>query len=180
MVVAEHVMFLMRAISFGLIDRVPRAVREAQAIIAVQQKEERREFRRLASGLPVNYFVFWNVLMSSFTCCTRYLVLFILFPSFLPLLLLYRLFTAVAAFNVFPLLPPFYRCYRIFTAVIVFYRCYCCRRCTVFYRSYRCCRLFTDVAVSLPLLSLLPSCYCLLYTSPSPRDQRGSRMPSSA
>ena len=23
-------------------------------------------------------------------------------------------------------------------------------------------------------------CYCLLYTSPSPRDQRGSRMPSSA
>ena len=26
---------------------------------------------------------------------------------------------------------------------------------------------------------LLPTC-CLLYTSPSPRDQRGSRMPSSA
>ena len=25
-----------------------------------------------------------------------------------------------------------------------------------------------------------PSCACLLYTSPSPRDQRGSRMPSSA
>ena len=24
------------------------------------------------------------------------------------------------------------------------------------------------------------ACYCLLYTSPSPRDQRGSRMPSSA
>ena len=24
------------------------------------------------------------------------------------------------------------------------------------------------------------SCFCLLYTSPSPRDQRGSRMPSSA
>ena len=24
------------------------------------------------------------------------------------------------------------------------------------------------------------SCACLLYTSPSPRDQRGSRMPSSA
>ena len=24
------------------------------------------------------------------------------------------------------------------------------------------------------------SCLCLLYTSPSPRDQRGSRMPSSA
>ena len=29
-------------------------------------------------------------------------------------------------------------------------------------------------------LSLLPSGICLLYTSPSPRDQRGSRMPSSA
>ena len=27
---------------------------------------------------------------------------------------------------------------------------------------------------------LLQSKYCLLYTSPSPRDQRGSRMPSSA
>ena len=26
----------------------------------------------------------------------------------------------------------------------------------------------------------VPSCACLLYTSPSPRDQRGSRMPSSA
>ena len=25
-----------------------------------------------------------------------------------------------------------------------------------------------------------PTCSCLLYTSPSPRDQRGSRMPSSA
>ena len=28
--------------------------------------------------------------------------------------------------------------------------------------------------------SLIYSCICLLYTSPSPRDQRGSRMPSSA
>ena len=28
--------------------------------------------------------------------------------------------------------------------------------------------------------SVLPSICCLLYTSPSPRDQRGSRMPSSA
>ena len=27
---------------------------------------------------------------------------------------------------------------------------------------------------------LPPVCLCLLYTSPSPRDQRGSRMPSSA
>ena len=26
----------------------------------------------------------------------------------------------------------------------------------------------------------IPFCVCLLYTSPSPRDQRGSRMPSSA
>ena len=32
-----------------------------------------------------------------------------------------------------------------------------------------------------PGLRLYPvSCCCLLYTSPSPRDQRGSRMPSSA
>ena len=28
--------------------------------------------------------------------------------------------------------------------------------------------------------SAKPSCYCLLYTSPSPRDKRQSRMPSSA
>ena len=32
--------------------------------------------------------------------------------------------------------------------------------------------------LALPLLVLLN--FCLLYTSPSPRDQRGSRMPSSA
>ena len=29
-------------------------------------------------------------------------------------------------------------------------------------------------------VSYAPSASCLLYTSPSPRDQRGSRMPSSA
>ena len=34
------------------------------------------------------------------------------------------------------------------------------------------------VLVVVPL-STVPNC-CLLYTSPSPRDQRGSRMPSSA
>ena len=35
--------------------------------------------------------------------------------------------------------------------------------------------------LSLPLLILQRLCWpCLLYTSPSPRDQRGSRMPSSA
>ena len=32
----------------------------------------------------------------------------------------------------------------------------------------------------LPFSKALPSSACLLYTSPSPRDQRGSRMPSSA
>ena len=30
------------------------------------------------------------------------------------------------------------------------------------------------------ILDLVYNVYCLLYTSPSPRDQRGSRMPSSA
>ena len=29
-------------------------------------------------------------------------------------------------------------------------------------------------------LSIAANCSCLLYTSPSPRDQRGSRVPSSA
>ena len=36
-------------------------------------------------------------------------------------------------------------------------------------------------AISVPRLRKLAMFYnCLLYTSPSPRDQRGSRMPSSA
>ena len=66
-VVAEHVLFLLRAIFSGLVDKVPRAVREAQAIIAVQQKQERREFRRLASGLPVSFSFCCNVLRCGFT-----------------------------------------------------------------------------------------------------------------
>ena len=33
---------------------------------------------------------------------------------------------------------------------------------------------------SLWIFPMATSCCCLLYTSPSPRDQRGSRMPSSA
>ena len=38
------------------------------------------------------------------------------------------------------------------------------------------------MAIPLDLYSILNEIYhtCLLYTSPSPRDQRGSRMPSSA
>ncbi|CAM9477388.1 unnamed protein product, partial [Ectocarpus sp. 12 AP-2014] len=51
-VVGEHVLFLLKAISSGLIDKVPRVVREAQLVMAVQQREERKEFRRRASGLP--------------------------------------------------------------------------------------------------------------------------------
>eukprot|EP00829_Urostomides_striatus_P000154 TRINITY_DN10106_c0_g1_i1.p3 TRINITY_DN10106_c0_g1~~TRINITY_DN10106_c0_g1_i1.p3 ORF type:complete len:104 (+),score=51.50 TRINITY_DN10106_c0_g1_i1:30-314(+) len=35
-------------------------------------------------------------------------------------------------------------------------------------------------AVGNPVLNALRGCPCLLYTSPSPRDQRGTRMPSSA
>ena len=34
--------------------------------------------------------------------------------------------------------------------------------------------------VNPPALVFYPDVVCLLYTSPSPRDQRGSRMPSSA
>ncbi|CAM9695456.1 unnamed protein product, partial [Ectocarpus sp. 13 AM-2016] len=51
-VVGEHVLFLLKAISSGLIDKVPRVVREAQLVMAVKQREERKEFRRRASGLP--------------------------------------------------------------------------------------------------------------------------------
>ena len=35
-------------------------------------------------------------------------------------------------------------------------------------------------AIRCAQLGLKTACVCLLYTSPSPRDQRGSRMPSSA
>ena len=37
-----------------------------------------------------------------------------------------------------------------------------------------------DVVASKKNLKICKLCNCLLYTSPSPRDQRGSRMPSSA
>ena len=68
-VVGEHVLFLLKAISSGLIDKVPKVVREAQLVMAIQQREERKEFRRRASGLPVRLisfasFVGWNVDMS--------------------------------------------------------------------------------------------------------------------
>ena len=38
----------------------------------------------------------------------------------------------------------------------------------------------TFSSIGLPCFFLNPVDSCLLYTSPSPRDQRGSRMPSSA
>lgn len=56
-VVAEHVLFLLKAVSSGLIDRVPKVVRQAQAMLAIQQQKDRKEFRRLASGLPVRRWV---------------------------------------------------------------------------------------------------------------------------
>ena len=37
-----------------------------------------------------------------------------------------------------------------------------------------------SVQLTDPMTALQAYCACLLYTSPSPRDQRGSRMPSSA
>ena len=40
--------------------------------------------------------------------------------------------------------------------------------------------LFEDATLRIPSNSLRGGTTCLLYTSPSPRDQRGSRMPSSA
>ena len=40
--------------------------------------------------------------------------------------------------------------------------------------------LLFGVLVSIPPIARAQDSDCLLYTSPSPRDQRGSRMPSSA
>ena len=40
-------------------------------------------------------------------------------------------------------------------------------------------RILDSVGVAIAAFEAKP-CNCLLYTSPSPRDQRGSRMPSSA
>eukprot|EP00903_Cladosiphon_okamuranus_P007574 g7348.t1 len=53
-VVGEHVLFLLKAVLSGLIDKVPKVVREAQLVMAIQQREERKEFRRRASGLPAS------------------------------------------------------------------------------------------------------------------------------
>lgn len=53
-VVGEHILFLLKAVSSGLIDKVPKVVREAQLVMAIQQREERKEFRRRASGLPAS------------------------------------------------------------------------------------------------------------------------------
>ena len=44
-----------------------------------------------------------------------------------------------------------------------------------------CLKQVNDPKLTTPLIiSVAYACSCLLYTSPSPRDQRGSRMPSSA
>ena len=43
---------------------------------------------------------------------------------------------------------------------------------------YRSMKSFVDMICT--IIKFRPSSICLLYTSPSPRDQRGSRMPSSA
>ena len=41
-------------------------------------------------------------------------------------------------------------------------------------------QIFTEMAVNTNIVDTHQAHNCLLYTSPSPRDQRGSRMPSSA
>ena len=41
-------------------------------------------------------------------------------------------------------------------------------------------RVMEDLRDSISTVEYDPTKACLLYTSPSPRDQRGSRMPSSA
>lgn len=56
MVLIEHLLFVAKIVVSGVIDKVPRVVREAQANLAIQRKKERKEFRRLASGLPVRVF----------------------------------------------------------------------------------------------------------------------------
>ena len=42
------------------------------------------------------------------------------------------------------------------------------------------CKQYDDIIISKPEFSFLERKYCLLYTSPSPRDGNVSRMPSSA
>lgn len=49
----EHLLFVAKIVMSGVVDKVPRVVREAQANLAIQRKKERKEFRRLASGLKV-------------------------------------------------------------------------------------------------------------------------------
>lgn len=53
-VAVEHLLILVKVVMTGLVDSTPRLVREAQAVIADKEKEERKANRRLASGLPVS------------------------------------------------------------------------------------------------------------------------------
>ena len=53
MVVVEHLLFVGKAVASGVVDRVPRVVREAQANLAIQRKKKRKELGRRSSGLPV-------------------------------------------------------------------------------------------------------------------------------
>ena len=67
---------------------------------------------------------------------------------------------------------------------IVFYGadwCPDCRRAKAYLKSNNIDYKFVDVDINEAATDLVQTLNnCLLYTSPSPRDQRGSRMPSSA
>ena len=82
------------------------------------------------------------------------------------------------SFHRFPylsLLSPFLKFFARSLALGV--TCHVCWRCCIYV-----CGLFVGCVglLSRCVCVLGPSSSCLLYTSPSPRDQRGSRMPSSA
>ena len=51
----EHLLFVGKAVASGVVDKVPRVVREARAKLAIQRKKKRKELRRRrrSRGLPV-------------------------------------------------------------------------------------------------------------------------------
>lgn len=53
-IVAEHLLLVAKAVMSGLIEKTPRAVREAHALSAIERKKEKKELTRLRSQMRVS------------------------------------------------------------------------------------------------------------------------------
>ena len=90
----EHLLFVGKAVASGVIDKVPRVVREARAKLAIQRKKKIKELRRRrrTSALPVRnslHSVLVRRLLSKSSCwvllvaCQLFLYLLSLLSKFM-------------------------------------------------------------------------------------------------